>query len=198
MKKFFAKQKTILIEGLIFLFIFGFVWYLAKRIWIFSLDKVYPLVQNSFLNMALNILLVSLLGFIFGLLLRIDRFRKLVNNLLESIPLVSNLIKGIEFWSRIVKLGKCEVEYEEIPGQYTLGLVTKEWPDGKLVFCSVYNPIQMPPGGKTIKRCKADLHFTSRSPLDCVLTHYLGGLYTPYPEYKKNKKCFCQRCKKKK
>jgi hypothetical protein len=195
-KRFLAKQKTILIEGLVFLFIFGFVWFLTDRIWTFSLGIARPFVQNSYLNMALNILLVSLSGYIFGLLLRIDKVRKWVNNFLKALPLVSKLIKAIEFWSRIIKLGKCEVEYEEIPGQYTLGLVTKEWPEKEKTFCSVYNPIQMPPGGKTIKRLKADLHFTGRSPLDCVLTHYLGGLYASYPGYKKNKKCLCQHCRK--
>lgn len=196
MRKFLAEQKVVLKDGLIFLSIFAGLYYLFTFISGFGVKLIFPFYKKWYLDLPLSLAVLLFTGYILGLLLRIQRIRNFINGLLERLPVVSSVLELFKFFDKLKTLGNCEVEFEESSGngRWTIGWVSDQWQEGEMDWCSVGRPIQAFPGGFVNKIAKKELHFTGRSALQSLLTCLSGGLY-PYPRFKKNSNCICERCR---
>lgn len=192
---FWARQRALQKEGLLFWAIFAAIAYGFYYLW----GVAWAVVQkigisffgSPFLNFGANILLLIALLHLTALLLQMDVLRNFVFGILKFFPMIGSVVEAYE------KLNRCkEVEFELVPGsyRYTLGWVADQWTEGEEDWCALNNPLQAWPGGDTWKMRKRDLHFTGRSGFHTYLTCLSGGLYI-YPRRERRNECGCGSCR---
>jgi hypothetical protein len=191
---FWARQRALQKEGLLFWAIFAAIAYGAYYLWGLAwavMQKIgLSFFENQFLNFGTNILLLIVFLHLTALLLQADVLRNFVFGILKLFPMVGSVIEAYE------KLNRCkEVEFELVPGthRYTLGWVADQWVEEGEEWCALNNPLQAWPGGDTWKMRKQDLHFTGRSGFHTYLTCLSGGLYE-YPRRERKTECGCASC----